>query len=72
MPSRIAFQRRSVDQRAMQARFQGHVIGTALPDVAEILGGIEFSTTRDRNLLIFQRKLSIFRPWPLTLEMAEE
>lgn len=27
------FQRRGVDQRAIQARRQGHVIGTALPVV---------------------------------------
>ena len=66
------FQRRGVDQRVMQARRQGHVIGTALPVVAEILGGIEFSATRDRNLLICHRQLSLFRLWPLTLEVAGE
>ena len=66
------FQRRGVDQRAMLARRQGHVIGTALPVVAEILGGIEYSQTRERNLLILNRKLSLFRLWPLTLEVARE
>ena len=66
------FQRRGVDLRAMQARRQGHVIGTALPVVAEMLGGIEFSQTRERNLLILNRKLSLFRLWPFTLEVARE
>ena len=58
------FQRRGVDQRAMLARRNGQVIGTALPVVAEILGGIEFSATRERNLLILNRKLSLFRLYP--------
>ena len=66
------FQRRSVDQRTMQARRNGHVIGTALPVVAEILGGIEFSATRERNRLILDRKLSLFRLWPFTLDVARE
>jgi tRNA(fMet)-specific endonuclease VapC len=61
-----------VDQRAKQSRRQGHVIGTALPVVAEILGGIEFSQTRERNLLILNRKLSLFRLWPFTLDVARE
>ena len=65
------FQRRGVDQRTMQARRNGHVIGTALPVVAEILGGIEFSATRERNLLILNRKLSLFRLWPFTLDVAK-
>lgn len=48
------------------------MIGTALPVVAEMLGGIEFSQTRERNLLILNRKLSLFRLWPFTLEVARE
>ncbi len=66
------FQRRGVDQRAILARRQGHVIGTALPVVAEILGGIEYSQTRERNLPILNRKLALFRLWPLTLDVARE
>ena len=52
------FQRRGVDLRAMQARRQGHVIGTTLPVIAEMLGGIEFSQTREQNLLILNRTSS--------------
>ena len=66
------FHRRGVDQRVKQSRRQGHIIGTALPVVAEILGGIEFSQTRERNLLILNRKLSLFRLWPFTLDVARE
>lgn len=66
------FQRRGVDLQAMQVRRQGHVIGTALPVIAEMLGGIEFSQTRERNQLILNRKLSFFRLWPFTLEVARE
>ena len=40
--------------------------------MAEILGGIEFSATRERNLLILHRKLSFFRLWPFTLDVAQE
>ena len=66
------FQRRGVDQRVLRARRQGHVIGTALPVVAEVLGGIEYSQTRERNLLILNRKLALFRLWPLSLDVARE
>ena len=66
------FHRRGVDQRVKQSRRQGHIIGTALPVVAEMLGGIEFSQTRERNLLILNRKLSLFRLWPFTLDVARE
>lgn len=66
------FQRRGVDVRTMTARRQGHLIGTALPVLAELYGGFEYSQSRDRNIRIFDRKLSLFRLWPLTLEVARE
>ncbi len=66
------FPRRGVDQRVLQARQLGHVIGTALPVVAEVLGCIEYSQTRERNLLILNRKLALFRLWPFTLDVARE
>jgi tRNA(fMet)-specific endonuclease VapC len=66
------FQRRGVDQRVVQARRQGHVIGTALPVVAEVLAGIEYSQSRERNLLTVNRKLLLFRLWPLSLDVARE
>ncbi|MBC8114576.1 MAG: type II toxin-antitoxin system VapC family toxin [Candidatus Saccharimonas sp.] len=64
--------RRHVDVRALMARQQGHVIGTATPVIAELLGGIDYSQSRERNLLRFNRKLSMFRLWPFTLEIARE
>ena len=66
------FQRCGVDVRTMTARRQGHLIGTALPVLAELYGGFEYSQSRDRNIRIFDRKLSLFRLWPLTLEVARE
>ncbi len=68
----VIFNRRNVDVRAVMARHHGHVIGTATPDIAELLGGIEYSASRDRNLLKLNRKLSMFRLWPFTLEIARE
>ena len=40
--------------------------------IAELLGGIEYSQSRERNLLRLNRKLSMFRLWPFTLEIARE
>lgn len=66
------FKRRCVDERVLAARLAGHKIGTGLPVVAEMLGGIENSATRDANLVIVNRNLSLFRLWPFTLEAARE
>ena len=68
----VVCNRRNVDVRAVLARQQGHVIGTATPVIAELLGGIEYSQSRERNLLRLNRKLSMFRLWPFTLEIARE
>ena len=68
----VIFNRRNVDVRAVMARHHGHVIGTATPVIAELLGGIEYSASRDRNLLKLNRKLSMFRLWPFTSEIARE
>lgn len=42
--------RRGVDVRVREARQRGARIGTCLPVVAELLAGIELSSSRDRNL----------------------
>jgi len=62
------FRRRGVRERAMQTRTTGAKIGIGMPVVAELLGGIEYSDTRDKNLDIVNRHLSLFRIWPLTLD----
>ena len=64
------FRRRDVDVRVREARSLGDVVGTAIPIVGELLGGIEFSSTRDANLVIVNRNLNLFRLWPFTLDAA--
>jgi len=66
------FRRRGVDVRAKQARLRGHLIGTAIPVMAELFGGLEYSQSRERNLQVLNRTLSSFRMWPLTLEVTRE
>jgi tRNA(fMet)-specific endonuclease VapC len=68
--SAYIFRRRGVRERAMQARADGAKIGIGLPVVAEILAGIEYSTSRDKNLDIVNRHLQLFLLWPFTLESA--
>ena len=41
-----------------------------MPVVAELLGGIEYSGSREKNLNIVNRHLPYFRIWPLTVEAA--
>ena len=64
------FRRRGVDNRVREHRRLGHFIGTAIPAVAELLGGVEFSLTRDKNLKIVQRQLNQFVLWPFNLKAA--
>jgi tRNA(fMet)-specific endonuclease VapC len=66
------FRRRGVDQRVKQARKEGGKIGIAIPVLAELLAGVEFSATRERNLEIVNRNLRLFRLWPFTVEAARE
>lgn len=64
------FRRRGVDERAKLARKDGAKIGIALPVMAELLGGIEFSASREKNLDIVNRNLRLFRLWPFTPQAA--
>ena len=54
------------------ARLAGHKIGTGIPVLAELFAGIEYSATRDANLDVLNRNLSLFRQWPLTTDAARE
>ncbi len=66
------FRRRNVDERVREARRRGDRIGTGIPVIAELLGGIEASSTRNRNLPVFNRNLNLFRIWPFDLKAARE
>ena len=57
-------------ERVRQARATGAIIGIGVPVLAELLGGIEYSQSRDKNLDIVNRHLHLFRIWPLTMEAA--
>jgi tRNA(fMet)-specific endonuclease VapC len=64
------FRRRGVDARVKQARLAGGKIGIAVPVMAELLAGMEFSASREQNLAVVNRHLSLFRLWPFTPEAA--
>jgi tRNA(fMet)-specific endonuclease VapC len=66
------FRRHGVDERVKEARRAGGRIGVAIPVVAELLAGVEYSQSRDRNLEIVNRNLNLFRVWPFTLDAARE
>src|SRR5437763_1563320 len=58
--------------RARQAQSSGAVLGTGIPVVAEILGGVEYSVSRSQNLPRVQRELKLLRLWPFDLRAAHE
>jgi tRNA(fMet)-specific endonuclease VapC len=64
------FRRRGARGRATQARANGAKTGIGLPVVAELLGGIEYSASHDKNLDIVNRHLHLFRIWPFAMEAA--
>src|SRR5258708_2686196 len=66
------FRRRGIHERVKQARRAGSKIGIGTPVMAELFAGVEYSATRDRNVLIVQRNLSLFRLWPFDAAAARE
>ncbi len=64
--------RHGVDIRVRQARRQGGRIGTGLPVVGELFGGIELSDTRDKNRKRLKAGLSRLCCWPFDRKAAEE
>jgi tRNA(fMet)-specific endonuclease VapC len=64
------FRRRDVHERVKEARAAGHKIGIGIPVLGEILAGVESSASRERNLVIVERNVTLFRLWPYTAEAA--
>jgi tRNA(fMet)-specific endonuclease VapC len=64
------FRRRGVAERVKQARIAGAKIGIGLPVLAELLAGVEYSASRDRNLAIVNRNVRLFRLWPFNEQAA--
>jgi len=61
-----------VPERVREARRGGGRIGIGMPVLAELYYGIEFSASRDKNLLRLQRALSGLTVWPFDKTAAAE
>ena len=66
------FRRRGVYEKARQVRLTGAKLGTCYPVIAELLSGIEYSSTRDSNLVIVNRTIGTFRLWPFEMDESKE
>jgi predicted nucleic acid-binding protein len=62
--------RGNVPERAREARRQGGRIGIAIPVLAELYYGVEFSSSRDKNLQRLRRALSGLTIWPFDEKAA--
>ena len=58
--------------RAREARRKGGRIGIAMPVLAELYYGVEFSASRDKNLQRLRRALSNLTIWPFDENSAAE
>lgn len=64
--------REPVMSRVRDARQRGDRIGTCEPVVAELYYGLEFSSSRQENLVRLERGLSQIRSWPFERRSARE
>jgi len=70
--SDYVLRRNGVYERAREEIAKGHKIGICLPVLGELLGGVEFSTTRERNRQRLIDQASDFAEWPFDRKAAEE
>ncbi len=61
-----------VFERARLKTSEGHRIGICVPVLAEIVSGIERSSSRDRNLQALKTALPTLRVWPFDQRTAFE
>jgi len=66
------FDRRGVRNRAMEHRARGVRLGIGLPTLAEVLGGIELSKSRDHSWAVVHRSFSKLVFWPFDRAAAYE
>jgi tRNA(fMet)-specific endonuclease VapC len=64
--------RHGVDARAREARQKGGRIGIGIPVLAELYYGVEFSSTREKNLQRLRRAMSGLTIWPFEEKAAAE
>ncbi len=66
------FRRRGIDLRAEDARRGGAKIGICMPVLAEIVGGLEASDSREASWEIARRRLGKLVCWPFDKAAAYE
>ncbi len=64
--------RGKVPDRAREARRQGGRIGIGIPVLAELYYGVEFSSSRDKNLKRLKKALAGLTIWPFDENPAAE
>ena len=64
--------RGDVRGRAIAQRVLGHRIGICVPVLGELWSGVEFSSSRERNLESLRQALATLRIWPYSTEAAAE
>src|SRR5437660_1459406 len=64
--------RASAIERVREARLRGDRIGTCEPVVAELFYGLEFSSSREENIIRLNRALNLIRSWPFDRSAARE
>jgi tRNA(fMet)-specific endonuclease VapC len=72
MAADLIEKRGHVPNRAREARRRGARIGIGIPVLAELYYGIEFSSTRDRNLERLERAMPGLTIWPFDMKAAAE
>jgi len=72
MAGHVIEKRSGVDDRVREARRKGGRIGIGIPVLAELYYGVEFSSTREKNLQKMQRAISGWTIWPFEVKAAAE
>lgn len=68
----LVHMRRGVDLKAEEVRRAGAKIGTCPPILGELPYGVELSQTRERNLKLVRKGLTMVTIWPFGEVAAEE
>ena len=64
--------RGGIRERAIGHRKSGHRIGICVPVLGELWSGVEYSSSRQRNVALLRQALATLRIWPFTSVAAEE
>ena len=64
--------RGGIRNQAIANRKSGHRIGICVPVLGELWSGVEFSSSRDRNLALLRQALATLLIWPFSVEASEQ